>query len=115
MATSTMYLQKEEKMSKPDDVQEVLQWLLDPIGERGSGRTIELIHAYILLAIRYNNVRIVPRDHYPGPQLHHRNFMDNLMHVAEQQYPALEFVRHSHDAFACYGLKLPDLNIHQEP
>ena len=98
-------------MNKPDNVQEVLQWLLDPTEEhRGTGRTTELIHAYILVAIKHNNTRIAPQDHYRGQQIHHRDFVDLLMHIARQQYRAFKFVKYPNESFSCAGLNLPNVN-----
>jgi len=100
-------------MDKPDNVEEVLIWLLDPTEKhRETGRTKALLTAYSALAVTHPGVPIKMRDHYANAtQATMRNFTDVVVKVLiDMRYGKV--TRLDYDTIV---FEDPNLNFKQEP
>lgn len=64
--------EQREYVVKVNQRNEFAQWLTDPVGNIGTGRSRTLALAYIANAMKYPDVLIIVRDHWPTEEADRR-------------------------------------------
>lgn len=69
---------------------QVIEWLLDPINYRATGRSHVMLLAYVNLAFRYPHTWINVRDHFPS-NLADEFLMSNIQSFVKKEFPKLNW------------------------